>query len=268
MTREQTEETEATHSDEHPECVLIDIVSIRPNPWNPNQMKDKEFDRLVREIEESGMISPLQVVPMSDDSGTYFRIIGGEHRYNACKVLGYTTIPCVVLHGEDWQDEERQKFVTMRLNVIKGGLNPEKMLKLYEDVAKGRDAADMADMLGYTDKDVWDKTVKAFMKDVDTTGLPAKAKKEIKKQIAELANEVKTVESLSSILHKIMKKYGSTVDKNFIFFNQGGQEHIMLSVSPETWELAKIVAGLVESGDTEVDAAFGDALKVTIAKYQ
>ena len=51
---------------------------IRANPWNPNMMKEKEFDRLVREISESGMIAPIQIVPMTDETGSYYRIIGGD----------------------------------------------------------------------------------------------------------------------------------------------------------------------------------------------
>lgn len=246
----------------------VDPVAIRPNPWNPNQMKDKEFDRLVREIEDSGMIAPIQVVPMTDDDGDYFRILGGEHRFNACKVLGYETIPCIILEGEEWQDEDKQKFVTMRLNIIKGGLNPEKMIQLYNDVYDRHAADDMADLMGFTDKDVWDKTVKSFIKNVDNANLPAKAKKEIKKELENLADEVKTVESLSSILHRIMKKYGDTVEKNFIFFDQGGKDHLMIQCSESTWDLAKMVTALVEGGATDVDSAFGDALKSVVAKHQ
>ena len=75
----------------------ISVGEIEANQWNPNQMKDKEFDRLVKEIDESGMIDPIQVVPL--DSGKY-RIMGGEHRYHACKLLGYETVPSIVLTGE------------------------------------------------------------------------------------------------------------------------------------------------------------------------
>ena len=246
----------------------VSIGDIRPNPWNPNQMKDKEFDRLVREIEESGMIAPLQVVPMKDGKKKYYRILGGEHRFNACKVLGYETIPCMILEGEEWKDEDKQKFVTMRLNIIKGGLNPEKMMKLYEDVSERHASDDMADLMGFTDKDAWDKTVKTFLKDVDSANLPEKAKKEIKKELENLADEVKTVESLSSILHRIMKKYGDTVDKNFIFFDHGGEDHLMLQCSKETWELAKMVTALIEGGLEDVDSAFGGALKAVVAKHQ
>ena len=78
------------------EFMDLDIEVLDASDWNPNQMDDKQFDRLVREIDESGMIDPIQVVPTDD--GRY-RIIGGHHRTNACKLLGYETIPCIVLNG-------------------------------------------------------------------------------------------------------------------------------------------------------------------------
>ena len=72
----------------------IPIDKIIPNDWNTNKMSDKEFNRLVKEIEEVGFIDYPQVVPIEDEK---YVLIGGEHRHRAARVCGYTELPCVVL---------------------------------------------------------------------------------------------------------------------------------------------------------------------------
>lgn len=245
----------------------IGVDLCRPNPWNPNQMKDKEFDRLVREIEDSGMIDPIQVVPLQDDGHTYYRIIGGEHRWNACKVLGRALVPAIVLTDPKWADEDRQKFVTMRLNTIKGSLNREKLSALVLDVSQRHHDGEIPDLFGYTDKDKWDKLVADTKASVKSAGLPAAAEKELSAELDKLDGEIKTVDSLSKIVHKIMNKYGSTVDKNFIFFEHGGKKHVMLQVSEETFALAELVMGLVD-GKMTVDKLLVPLLKDVLAKAQ
>jgi len=134
----------------------IAIELIEENEWNPNMMRDKEFDRLVREINENGMIAPIQVVPMEKEEGVIqYRIIGGAHRFNVCKLLGYKEIPAIILEDEKWQDEGLQKLETVRLNIIKGGLNSEKMVQLYQDVSDQYGQEGMADLMGFTDEELF-----------------------------------------------------------------------------------------------------------------
>jgi ParB family chromosome partitioning protein len=81
------------------EVVEIPIDKIVPNTWNPNVMDDETFNRLAEEIQDVGMIDPIQVVPIEGEEEKYM-ILGGEHRWRVMKVLGYETIPCIVLTDE------------------------------------------------------------------------------------------------------------------------------------------------------------------------
>jgi uncharacterized ParB-like nuclease family protein len=136
---EQDEEQFDSESEEAPErnskleelnVGQIPLEQLRPNPWNPNEMDDAAFNRLAEELQDVGMIDPIQVVPMED--GLY-RIIGGEHRYQVARTLGWKTLPCVVLSEARWKDEDLQKLVTVRLNVLRGKINPERMVSPYFD---------------------------------------------------------------------------------------------------------------------------------------
>jgi ParB-like chromosome segregation protein Spo0J len=111
----------------------VPIDLIEANDWNPNEMKDETFNRLVEELEENGIIDPIQIVPAE---GGKFRIIGGEHRWAGAKTLGWTSIPANVLTDERFVDEDLQKLITVRLNVIHGEMNPEKFTSMYQDMAE------------------------------------------------------------------------------------------------------------------------------------
>ncbi|MEM2174490.1 MAG: ParB N-terminal domain-containing protein [Candidatus Micrarchaeia archaeon] len=67
---------------------------------NPNIMTDAEFNRLTKELDETGFIDPIQVVPLDD--GRY-QILGGHLRVKAAKVLGFESVPAVVLTDEKFK---------------------------------------------------------------------------------------------------------------------------------------------------------------------
>ena len=176
----------------------VKIDEVFPNPWNPNQMNDEMFNRLADEIEEVGFINPIQIVPMED--GTY-RIIGGEHRWRTAKTLGYEEVPAIVLDGEKWKDEDLQKFVTTRLNAISGKLNPEKFMNLYQELSEKYEHDNLQILMGFTDKDFFDKMTRQARKGLEDAGVS----KDKLAEFDEVAKEIKTVEDLSNIINRISK---------------------------------------------------------------
>jgi hypothetical protein len=258
---------------ENPEQVLggtymeVPLDLIRENPWNPNEMSDSAFNELVSEISNSGMITILQVTPHLDDKGECFRLIGGEHRCKALKLLGYTAAPCVVLNqtrpdGEDWTDEDRQKFETVRLNIIHGENNPAKFMKLYLDVADRHHGAALQNAFGFTDDDAWNVLVGQVVADTAASGqLPPEVQDKIKHAVQKLSGPNKTIDKLASIIDKIMKEYGETVDKRFIYFDLGGKKHLHLDVTDATFAKAEAFMDLVKSSDLDADQAFSALLE-------
>ncbi len=209
--------------------VELDIGLLDASDWNPNRMKDKEFKRLVKNIEDGGMIDPVQVVPT--DNGRY-RIIGGHHRKLACELLEYATLPCVVLDDPMWQDEERQKLETVRLNAIKGSMSGEKMLALYNEVAAKHGAEAVADLMGYTDKDALRKALGQAKKAMRDAGLPPEAEDEL----ADAAEGIKTLDNLAEIIHRIHQKYGATLNQHFIYFDWGGKKNLHVDVNSKAFK--------------------------------
>lgn len=191
------------------EVRLIPIELLVEAPWNPQKMTDREFNALVENIRQVGLIDPLQVVPLPD--GRY-RVIGGNHRLQALRILEYDHVQCVIC--EDF-DEDISKLQSVRMNVIHGKLDPERFIRLHDEMVKkyGKEAIDL---FMITDE----KVLKSLMKDVKE-GLPP----EIAKKMEEAKKEIKTVDDLGRVLNEIFSKHGDTLKYGFLVFSFGGKEH-------------------------------------------
>jgi len=219
----------------------IPIEKLVANPWNPQNMDEAMFTRLVDEIKENGCTAAIQVVALEDGN---YRIIGGEHRWKACQAAGVDEVPCTVLIGKRWQDEDLQKFETVRLNVIGGKMNPEKFLKLYQEMADkyGKDA--LQQLMGYVDTRQFQKLVGDVKR-----GMKQSLPKEMHAEFDEKAKEAKTVEDLGTIIQTLFAKYGDTVQQSYMVFTFGKNEHVYVQMTrPMKKALDKVLNYCRESG--------------------
>jgi len=213
----------------------INIDSIRPNEWNPNKEDEETFNLLVESINNDGFIDPIQIIATPDDI-TPYRIIGGEHRYTACKTLGWLSIPAIILKDFDL---DKQKLLTVRMNVLKGKLNPIKLSNMITELATKYGAEGKSKMiaeLGITQKAAERLKIDAIF-DGALQGLP----EEIKEKVKKAREEVKTIDDLSVVLNKMFKEFGSTVPHHYMFFTYGGKKHIMIQCDKKTFELSSEV---------------------------
>jgi ParB/RepB/Spo0J family partition protein len=198
------------------EVVYLDITKVKPNEWNPNTQTESVFNALTENIQEIGMTEPIMVKPEED--GT-FLLVSGHHRWEACKVLGHTEIPAYVM--EDF-DEDAAKFQTVRMNMLKGKLDPVKFTKLFDD---------MADKYG---KDLT-KQMMALVDEKAFQNLYVNVKKELPKELRDKMDkargDMKTVDDLSRILNEMFSKYGDTLKHNFMVFQYGGKTHLWVMMN-------------------------------------
>jgi ParB-like chromosome segregation protein Spo0J len=219
----------------------LPVDDLIPNAWNAQTQSEDVFLRLVDEIAEVGFIDPIEVVALEDGRS---RIIGGEHRWMAAKKAGLDEVPCVVLQGKKWNDVDLQKFVTVRLNAIRGKIDPAKFAKLYEEMAGKYGKEALQALMGYTD-------AKAFSKVVDGArkGLKKALPPDMVKEFDKAAKDAHTVEDLQKIIQMLFAKYGDTVEKSFMVFTYGKQEHIYVAMSrPMKKAMDKVVGYCKVSG--------------------
>jgi len=205
---------------EKPEVVELPISAVKPNAWNPNTQSEEVFNALVENIQEIGMVELILVVPDPEVEGEYI-VISGEHRLEACRVLGYETIPAIVRYEFN---EDMQKFQTVRMNVLKGKLDPVKFTKLFDEMAAKYGEEMTKQLMKFVDE-------KAF-KDVYMS-VKKELPKELQDKLEKAKDEIRTVDDLSRVLNELFSKYGDTLDQNFMVFTYGGKTHLWVIMDAE-----------------------------------
>ena len=233
----------------------INVDCLIPDEENPNVQKDAVFNSLVENIQEIGMVEPLMVAPAYDEEGARiagkYRIVSGHHRYEACKLLDYVEVPCVV--QEDF-DEDMQKFQLVRMNMLRGKLDPVKFTQLYTRMADKYGEELVKHAMALVDEDAFNKLFIDVKKEMP---------KEIQDKLEDARDDIKTVDDLSRILNSLFSRYGDTLHQNFMVFSYGGKTHLWVTMSKELKD--KLIDGVVEElkeGNYDINQYF-DSLITT-----
>jgi hypothetical protein len=246
-------------SDKTHERVDLKYVSVddcEPNSWNAQGMSTQMFERLKAEISENGFIVPMQVVPIENNR---YRIIGGEHRWQVAKELGLTEVPVAVLSEKRWKDGDLQKFVTVRLNVLGGKLDPEKFAKLYTEMAEKYGADALQNLMGFCDSKEFAKAL-GGMKKALKKALPP----EMHARVDEAAKEGKSVADLGNIIQMLFSQYGDTVQQSFMIFTYGKQEHLYVQMDKKLKKLVDKVIEYTRATGEDINAVFLSVLEPTV----
>lgn len=141
----------------------IHVGDIAPNPWNPNQMSDRAFEAEVESILRFGFIDPVTVMWAPPGEAQPFRIVDGEHRWRALRLIldkpptktpmhpslaplvEHQSIPAIVLDVS----EEQAKKLTIVLNETRGKAQPDKLAALLADLAQDTTLDDLRQALPY-----------------------------------------------------------------------------------------------------------------------
>lgn len=198
----------------------LSVDVLFPNPLNPNKMSDGEFNKLCDNISRLGFTDPVLVKDIGEGK---FRIIGGHHRLEAAKSLGFKTVPVVINRDPDF-DEDQENFQLVRHNVIRGKLSPKMFLELYKKYATKYPDDVLQDAFGFAEKLEFEKLIQQTK-----NGLP----KELKAKFAEAAKELKTIDQLAQLLNKLFTQYGQTLKHNYMVFDYQGKESVWIRCQPQ-----------------------------------
>jgi hypothetical protein len=214
---------------------LLDLQEI-----NPNAMDDAGFNLLCDNMEKVGFIDPVYVREMD---GRY-RIIGGAHRFEAGKLLGYTEIPCTIADGE--MDDDLERFEITRMNVIRGKMDAGKFMELYQSLSTDYSTEVAAEMFGFTDEREFEKLIGQTAKLVP---------QEMQLQFTEAAKELKTLDQLSALLNKMLSEYGDSLPFGYMVVDFGGRDSLWLRMRPGDKDNFLALAGACKDASVTVDSA-------------
>jgi hypothetical protein len=230
----------------------LPIDALEPNPDNPNKMSSRQFDLLCDNMQRTGATDAILVRPTP--SGMY-RIVGGHHRWEAAKYLGFETVPCTIIEDPDF-DEEAEKFQLVRMNVIRGKMDPNAFYNLYSKLSAKYETDVLQELFGFAEQAEFRKLIN---QSAELLPLDLQAK------FKEAAKEIKTIDGLAKLLNEMFTKYGSTLPFGFMVFDYGGQRSIWLQVSKKTIDAFPGIGLLCRENERTVDDVVGAILQA-IAK--
>jgi ParB-like chromosome segregation protein Spo0J len=155
---------------------LISISKLTTNngqieglPKNPRLIKSEKFEKLKKSIEDNPEMLGMREV-LVYPHGSKFVIIGGNMRFQACKDLGFTEVPCKVLDKET--TAEQLRAITIKDNVGFGEHD-------WELLANEWDSVELED---------WGLDVPVFASEIDYSILDDE---DVQQQLDEMKNGVK-----------------------------------------------------------------------------
>jgi hypothetical protein len=230
-------------------AIQVPVELIEANPWNPNQMTEEMFQKLLAEIQNTGFDEPILVVPHPEKPGHY-RVVNGEHRWKAVQVLQWKTVPVVVKN----LSELDQKTMTVRRNLLHGDLDRLKFTELVNDVINNHGMAEtkVHSEMGFLDE-------QEFVKHLVTQ------KAKVAQDMAEDAKKsAKMVDNLSYLLNEIFTQFGDTVPQGFVFFMHKSKMHLMVQMDKEMEELLGLAVNHLKATGKDINDFLGKALSAAM----
>lgn len=125
-----------------PNIVFASVDSLRPDPANPRQIRERELEALTRSIQEFGLVDPI--IARREDS----TVIGGHQRLVAARRLGITEVPVIFLDVT----QEKAKLLNVALNRISGEWDDELLARLLAELEEKADS-DLT-LTGFDEKEI------------------------------------------------------------------------------------------------------------------
>ena len=98
----------------------IKVDDIRPNRAQPRaDFDNNSIIRLADSIRRYGIIQPLTVRKSDEDDIYAYELVAGERRLRAARMLGYFTVPCIVIEA----DERMSAEMAIIENLLRKDLN-------------------------------------------------------------------------------------------------------------------------------------------------
>lgn len=178
----------------------IGVEKLTPNPWNPNRMSDVMRAKLKVYLQREGFVEPLVVRPL----GEGFQILGGFHRWEIAKELGYPTVPCVVVDVDD----KRAKVLTINLNEMKGQSLPTLLANLVHDLSKELAMEDLEKQLPYSLDELNDSLALLKIPDGLDDFLKAEAERQVQNRPQILTFVVEDAEAVERAIETAKRELG------------------------------------------------------------
>lgn len=124
---------------------MLNPALLHPNPWNTNIVSPENQSKLEESVKRFGMFKPIVVREQADGG---LEIIGGEHRWDAARSLGYAEVPVVNLGRIS---DKKAKEIGLVDNGRYGADDTLQLAGLLDDLGLG--ATELSSFMPYSESD-------------------------------------------------------------------------------------------------------------------
>ncbi len=111
---------------------VIEIIKIRPNPYQPRRDFDpQKLEELASSLKQYGMLQPVLVTPKEGN----YELVAGERRYRAARLAQLEEIPCIVRTLSSREVNEISLIENIQredLNVLEESMAYQRLIADYE----------------------------------------------------------------------------------------------------------------------------------------
>jgi ParB-like chromosome segregation protein Spo0J len=259
------------------QVVQLPIGEVVDNWWNPNSETADKFNALFDSMQEYGFLENIQVVPICEElldafdmesdrerlsemmsQGYKWLVVQGSHRFQAAQTAGkeaFPDVPAVVLPP---RDVDRLKALSIRMNRIRGEIDPEKAGAMIEHwLNKGFSEIELMEMTGVTSRKELETLIKTVRKDLDP---------ELRKEFDAHRDEIRTIEDLGRVLNELFTRYGDDLAYSFMTFTWGGKTHTFVRLTKQTAALLAEVKEFCRERKADINDPLGAAFKLILGR--
>ncbi len=124
---ENTFDLAGSNGNEGEQIIELKLDDVKPNENQPRKkFDDDKIQELAESIKAHGIFQPIIV----SKEGNHFKIVAGERRYRASKLVGNKTIPAIIRN----YDEKKKLQIALIENLQREDLNAVEEAKAYRDI--------------------------------------------------------------------------------------------------------------------------------------
>lgn len=131
-----------------PVALSVSPSLLRPNPWNTNFVSPENEEKLLASMRRFKLFKPIIVREIEEDGETVYEILGGEHRWEGAKRLGYTEVPIMNLGAIS---DTEAKEISLADNARYGSDDSAALAALLSELGS---TDDLQSFLPFTDPDL------------------------------------------------------------------------------------------------------------------
>lgn len=202
---------------------VIDSDRLLTKVWGRRKLPMELIRRWAPIYEEEGALTPIEVVALC--SGEYC-VVGGRDRLEALRLAGVEEIPCVVLQGPYWEQDDLYKLVRIRVGILTSCCPPDELYYLYSEFKEKYGPYAVQDLFAFVDNNAKEEILHLVDLQLKRFGVSDRRREDV----ARRARGVAIMGEVSRIVSEVWADHARTASLSFLVFAAAEKDHVYVEM--------------------------------------